>query len=651
MRLTLQQEDALRHWDAGHNVCVQAVPGAGKSCVLTAACARLPRDAGSILLVAYNRRLAEDTRERLRRDGLRDAVVCMTFHALAQRCMSCPVSDDIALHEAVESAEAGTLPVQPLEAVRYVLIDEAQDFKHIFMRLLRVVCDLRRVRRYLVVGDPRQMLYDYDAEDPADLRFLTEAGAYFCNDNTWRQCALDETHRLTPAMCLLVGHMFGGRMCSAKRDEEPVHVHTLDLWLAGPVVFEALKALARPNLAAKILVARKKNNAQLRALVNWLSARGVRIHIHGVDSRAQGATDNKVCVSSWHASKGTQAELVILFGLGENSNAAFVACSRASQRLVVIQDKMCVNPALMTALRAMAPHTRVLDAATERLLFVPHDPPSPPASPEHAPDQLCLDTWQPAGSGRRFVPMRAVTASTTADTRADTSADADGTCEEVQPIYLIAALMRFEYEQTGRVRRLDDIELPIRLSKEKQAVAIANGGHGRYVSTHATEASLVGTPATVDIRRYVQPVSKLVPIDWCTLACAAHAWNSYHHSVRQMQPLDWFDGAAFEHASRVLRGVLGEAPTGLRFDVRQKVTLDDGTLCHARCHMAVDEYACWIVWDEALSHTHRFDATVAAALHPKGDAKLCNLRTGEVESVHVDDPSTVLRACLDEAAA
>ena len=66
----------------------------------------------------------------------------MTFHGLATYCIM-PCYDDMALFDAIEGVETGELEVKNKLSISGVMIDEAQDFRPSFERVLRLVLDLR----------------------------------------------------------------------------------------------------------------------------------------------------------------------------------------------------------------------------------------------------------------------------------------------------------------------------------------------------------------------------------------------------------------------------------------------------------------------------------------------------------------------------
>lgn len=78
------------------------------------------------LILAYNAQLAALMSEH---------AACMTFHALCSRCLS-PARDDAQMEEAVRRAEAGELAPVDVPQVEQILVDEAQDVRLLYVRLM-----------------------------------------------------------------------------------------------------------------------------------------------------------------------------------------------------------------------------------------------------------------------------------------------------------------------------------------------------------------------------------------------------------------------------------------------------------------------------------------------------------------------------------
>ena len=108
-----------------------------------------------------------------------------------------------------------------IDNIGKVLIDEVQDFRDSFRRLIKHLIHTNEDTQYMVVGDPRQMLYDYNEEDLASLDYIQAPETFFVSARKWSSAVLDVTHRLTPEMAGL-GRMYGLQLTSAKPTMRPL---------------------------------------------------------------------------------------------------------------------------------------------------------------------------------------------------------------------------------------------------------------------------------------------------------------------------------------------------------------------------------------------------------------------------------------------
>lgn len=653
--LTSKQNQAIERWKQRQNIAILAVPGAGKSRVLVETCRTITD--GFTLLLAYNHSLAEDTNKRLTEAGLHDTVICKTFHALCQTCMDRPIFDDIALHDAIEAAEEGKIEVTKLHNIKYVLIDEAQDFKRSFYRLIGLVCNLDEVEQYMIVGDEKQMLYDYDEDDPAELEFLTDAPSRFRNSREWNICTLNETHRLSPQITAFVNAVFDTKIVS-RRDAikgTPVCIYTVNLWRAGPIVLKTVVQVQDVRHVT-ILVSKKKNNGPLRALVNYLSTHGQRVHIHGFDGQDDRTKDSKLCISSWHAAKGTENETIIVFGApnDDNTNPFYVALTRSTNQLVVIQDAHEPNEHIIRALRGgLDPMVYTLDTETVRLVQTPRVIEKAKRGP--LTDRcISIDNWHPNGNGRWIRDMLGNLDGVHGELPQREEAEVveiGASFEDVGQIYLLSALMRAEYESSGRIRRIEDMLWPIRATREVQQLAIVNGSSARFVSTHTSESALIAPSCLSKCMRLYTHTSDNA--DFGTMACIAHAWSSYHHILRQLHPVSaWFDVLKFEKSYEFLCAQLKPHQNDLRFDRRLLYKHKDGIVLYARCDFVSSTQVWHCVWDAVITHAHRIDAAILASMHEMHCVTVLNLRTQTAETLNIAHPATLLdrvyEQCMSE---
>ena len=140
-----EQEVALAAWRAGRDQVVTAAAGSGKSTLLLHACACVPDE--DVVVIAYNKPLATDMVLRLAEAGLHRAR-CFTFHGLASHVYRL-TPDDVTMHEVVSEVESGALrPATQVRATR-ICLDEVQDMRNVFHRLLATIFDLRAVHSML----------------------------------------------------------------------------------------------------------------------------------------------------------------------------------------------------------------------------------------------------------------------------------------------------------------------------------------------------------------------------------------------------------------------------------------------------------------------------------------------------------------------
>ena len=411
-------------------VRIEAVPGAGKTALIVKACVaaheQRRRDAllaqpaspssteASVesLVLAYNRQLASDIRARLPPDG----TLCLTFHSLCSRCLA-PAHDDAQLLDAVERAERGDITPRNVPVVSRVFIDEAQDVREIYVRLVRVL-ELHKCS-IVVAGDRNQLVYDFDPDAPATLQTLVEPWDAFdladsnctpnndaCttsttfedadhtaqgrgpNDNhalAWSSFALNTSYRLTPPISALVNAIFrtsivsgAGIKCESSRSTSgndkrcgvkppsthfPVDVRVpKNMWSD---LYDTLRDVleSREESDVLLLVDYKNGNSALRKLLNTVSRRGsMHIHIHGVDvdSRNDDDTDDTDGTNyALNSAQPTHLETRRTLTCGTYWSAKGLQCRTC---IVLVPEQASRNPTYVALTRASQRLVVVLDS-------------------------------------------------------------------------------------------------------------------------------------------------------------------------------------------------------------------------------------------------------------------------------------------------
>lgn len=658
--LTESQTAALQAFGRGSNVQVIAVPGAGKSRVLVEACARRCRDDGRCIVVSYNTQLNDATKAQLAARGLTDRAAAYTFHGLCTACIRFAPDDD-SLLDAIDAAEAGELEVRPLAGVSALLVDEAQDFKHSFARLLRLCISASPQRVHMIVGDPRQCLYDYNSDDPAVSAYLEHPSEHYASDRPWESFELNETHRVPGRVVDFVNCVFGTSIRAVKAAGFPVEVLSTDTFNDSSIIEEKLRAVG-PEHSVAILISRKRNNWKLHRVVNHLGGKGLAIHVHGIDGQDARTKDGKLPVLTWHAAKGTEYDVTFVVGVDSSSsmNPLYVALTRAKERLILLQDKADPHPDIVRACASMCDSVAT-DAATKRMASrllegVPL-PCRAPHPPEASPVVSLVD-WSPHGAtrwARQLMRATRLGPTSLAETAEGDSLfegvvvqTEQGRFEDVTRAYLTAARMRLEYEATGRVGFVEEMHRPQRTERGDRAQHVREGGSTRFVAMHIQQTSMLARRDWSLISPYPSSAE-----GWLDCAAASLTWCGFHHCTRQKGDVRaWADSALLDAAIRAARTALAYHAPGedAVFDRTQHVVKGEVTFC-VQPHASTEKGNWHFVYAPLIAASDRIAALAQAAFHPQRRCFLLNARTAELEAIDLLDGDAFFDQLLARRAA
>lgn len=176
-RLTLseEQDEVVSQVVDEHNVLCLAKAGSGKSTLALHAAYRFERRHGErSLMITYNTKLKNETRDRINKEGLKDCVECHSYHAMAYKFFARDYehgADDGLIRYALDKE-----PLQPLD-FGLLIIDEAQDMNDLYARFIQHILkhmDPKPVM--LIVGDPFQRIFGFNG---ASTDYLTRPSHYF----------------------------------------------------------------------------------------------------------------------------------------------------------------------------------------------------------------------------------------------------------------------------------------------------------------------------------------------------------------------------------------------------------------------------------------------------------------------------------------
>eukprot|EP00536_Pseudo-nitzschia_multiseries_P017237 jgi/Psemu1/70131/estExt_Genemark1.C_14450010 len=384
-----EQQRIVRAIHDGDCVTVKACAGSGKTTCMLQVASSLPSNR-RVLIVTYNRSLADDCKARIQKLSMGHRVSCYTIHGLISKVAGKVCNDDHKLIQQLDRWDRGLEPMADLALpLDLVMLDEAQDLRPLFHKTLSHVfgaaCRSRSGNRHgiemdslqlCLVGDPKQLLYDFPTfgSDKASASFFLQPETHwgrFTGNRTWIQLPLSVSYRLTPSVASFCNlfwgtSMVGGNTASPDRPVEYLMKYPYPNSAGSRYDPDKLstsflaKIIEQHGPENVLFLAQSIKNVDLpiRVHVNELmkikdqqtGLQKYNFHIkesvRGFEGRADWS--NKVRVWTFCGSKGCEADVVIVFGFDvfrrpHGLNQIGVALSRARKRLIVVHGKKYVG--------------------------------------------------------------------------------------------------------------------------------------------------------------------------------------------------------------------------------------------------------------------------------------------------------------------
>lgn len=600
---------------AGERVVVEAVPGAGKTTLL----ARVATP--GTLVVAYNRQLAAEVRAVVEQRGAQ----CLTFHALCCRCLA-PAHDDDEMEKAVTRAESGVLVPTDVPSADLVVVDEAQDVRPLYVRLLHVLglAGETFLGAMVVAGDRDQLLYDFDPAHPACLRALCDPATVF--GGAWTRIVLAHTHRLTPRVSRFVNAVFGTTLHSLHAAEgAPVEVRAP----AQGALYAGLRDVFEDDDDILLLVDRKQGNRPLRALLNTLSRTGRAVAVHGVHAPVRAAARNVVRCGTFWSAKGLECgTAIVLLPAAAPRAPTYVALTRARSRVIVVLDPREPHAAVCAALADGACNdVRMRNAAAQRA--------------------VCAGALRPPGGAfsrrdftsaprnlDRWLPPRSTGVSVEVDEDGAVAVPVPVPPADDMELTLRIGLVSAELRATGVVRAMEDVLHVTRLDAAAAHSAVGAGLASRYVPHHVSDDELLApdlrATAAAAYARARQTPTDLEAVS--IVALAVLAWDAWDHCMRaSLGSVSQIACDAAPHVAYV-HAICADVSS---FDVRLGCAER-----YARVHATTSARAVHFVW--IATSTDVLLAATRAALHPSRTCALVEVCHRRVRDVRVDDAAAIL---------
>lgn len=350
MRPTNEQLQISRAVVEGKSVIVDAVAGSGKTATILLIAKTIPEK--RILQVTYNTALKLEVRSKVEENNISNVEV-HTYHSLARTYYDDSTTTDMGIETSL------CTDVNGIPSFDIVIFDECQDMTPLLYKFARkVVKDISSIYRMPTLGlfgDNMQTIYHFKKADP---RYLT-LGNRLWPEFTFQRLRLSISFRVTNHIAGFVNkNLLGFEKVTAVKDGPRVNYIVTNKSNACdyliPLIF---KCFETGGFASDIFVLApsiSENNREVVRIENALVLHNIPVHIPNQDDRTldDDVMRNKVVFSTYHQSKGRERRFCIVLGLDGSYSKVFardlpssdcpstvyVACTRASEQLLVTQD-------------------------------------------------------------------------------------------------------------------------------------------------------------------------------------------------------------------------------------------------------------------------------------------------------------------------
>ena len=340
-----EQQAVIGAMHRGNNAIVDSVAGSGKTTTSLLLASQLPDK--RIVLVTYNRRLKEETRERVDAQDITNLEV-HSYHSMGLKYYKDPCFTDMDLRTILREK------LRPRKALLadIFIFDEAQDMTPIYFDFLKkLLLDNGKEAQLLLLGDHLQCIYDFPQKG-ADVRYLTMADQIFPSTKKWEKHYLQISYRITKPIRDFVNDCMLGypRLKAIKNSDQPVRYITGDPFVAVPMwIFNEIMSLLsdyEPDDIFILAPSVKSSNDMnpINKLENLLVKNGVSCFCPTGDDEElkDEVLKGKIVFSSFHQSKGLERKVVFV-------------CSFSSSYYFVGKDEprdVCPKPVYVAATRA-----------------------------------------------------------------------------------------------------------------------------------------------------------------------------------------------------------------------------------------------------------------------------------------------------------
>ncbi len=331
-----------------NNIIVDSVAGCGKTTTNLYIALTFPNQ--NILLLTYNRRLKEETRNKVNNLNINNLEV-HSYHSFCVKYYNNNGNTDNGIKDTIKFNTIS----RKLFKYDIILLDEAQDICPLYYELIcKIIKDNNRNIKICILGDKYQSIYDFNK---ADNRFIIHADKLFnFNNFNWESVKLSESFRITQQNALFINNCLlkEDRLISNKKGDLPRYIicNTFD---ANEIYYEIKYYIDIGYDYEDIFILApsvKSEKSPVRVLANKLTSLDIDIYIPSNDDEKidEQILEGKLVFSTFHQTKGLERKVIIIYSF-ENSyfeyykknisrsicpNEIYVACTRSLEQLTLL---------------------------------------------------------------------------------------------------------------------------------------------------------------------------------------------------------------------------------------------------------------------------------------------------------------------------
>lgn len=333
--------EIIIHLKNKFNVKINSAPGSGKTTSILSTCSQL-ESTEKILVLMYNKSLELETKSRVRDDPLlaEKNIDIYTFHSFGfnvfeeKRCIT-----DEGLYAILNTN------VNKILEYSLIFIDECQDMTPLLYNFsLKIMGCIKNDYLICLLGDKNQAIYDFKGSNK---NYLIEGEKYFNNNHEWKNITMNKTYRLTKNIADFVNNASNSNIISLKELGQEVRVVSVNYRQNSHVKKILKQVLENYSPSDVLIVSPSLRSMSLKNVCNNLGSSMSHFPISfSVPEK------DKVFVTTYNSSKGMERKVVLVLDYdfsyfeffakdaerGVCTNSLYVALTRASEKLIVVQN-------------------------------------------------------------------------------------------------------------------------------------------------------------------------------------------------------------------------------------------------------------------------------------------------------------------------